>query len=145
MGYALFSQNKLALNSTKSTIELQQAQRMNQNLQLAADKSAFQMDLSSSEQAIAEDKQEVYEAFANEEITKDDKENLINELDNELKILQEETNRELRTLEVKEAALQMEIKSLDTQHDAIAKQLEAVEQAEGEGIEQSTPKFSGLS
>ena len=38
----------------------------------------------------------------------------------------------------------MEVKRLDTKITAVQKQLEAVEEAEGAGIDRATPKFSGI-
>ena len=38
----------------------------------------------------------------------------------------------------------MEVKHLDTQVTAVEKQLQAVEEAEGAGIDRATPKFKGV-
>ena len=45
---------------------------------------------------------------------------------------------------VKENAIEMEVKRLDTQVSALQKQLEAVEEAEGDAIKRATPKFKGV-
>ena len=56
----------------------------------------------------------------------------------------DDINREIYQVSVKENALEMEVKRLDTQVTALQKQLEAVEQAEGAAIDRATPKFAGL-
>ena len=53
-------------------------------------------------------------------------------------------NREIYLVSVKENAIEMQVKSLDTQVSAIQKQLEAVEEAEGSAIDRATPKFKGV-
>lgn len=64
----------------------------------------------------------------------------------ELKFAQEEEkiNRKLYEVSIKENAIEMEVKRLDTEVTAIQKQLEAIQEAEGQGIDKATPKFKGL-
>ena len=56
----------------------------------------------------------------------------------------DKVNREIYLVSVKENAVEMQVKSLDTQVSAIQKQLEAVEEAEGSAIDRATPKFKGV-
>ena len=53
-------------------------------------------------------------------------------------------NAQIQLTSIKENAIEMEVKRLDTKLTALQQQLEKVEEAEGKGIEKSTPKFSGL-
>lgn len=53
-------------------------------------------------------------------------------------------NRKIYLVSVKENAIEMEVKRLDTQISAIQQQLKAVEEAEGSAIERATPKFNGV-
>jgi len=64
----------------------------------------------------------------------------------EAKFKQEEDviNRQIYQVSIKENAIEMEVKRLDTKITAIQKQLEAVEEAEGAGIDRATPKFVGI-
>jgi len=64
----------------------------------------------------------------------------------EAKFKQEEDviNRQIYQVSIKENAIEMEVKRLDTKITAIQKQLEAVEEAEGAGIDRATPKFNGI-
>ena len=53
-------------------------------------------------------------------------------------------NREIYQISIKENAIEMEVKRLDTQVTALQKQLEATEQAEGGAVNRATPKFGGV-
>ena len=57
---------------------------------------------------------------------------------------QDSINRKIYLVSVKENAIEMEVKRLDTQISAIQQQLKAVEEAEGSAIERATPKFNGV-
>lgn len=56
----------------------------------------------------------------------------------------DEINREIYLVSVKENALEMEVKRLDTMVSSLQKQLEAVEEAESSAIDRATPKFNGV-
>ena len=53
-------------------------------------------------------------------------------------------NREIYQTGIKETAIEMEVKRLDTQITTLQKQLEAVEEAESAAIDRATPKFKGV-
>ncbi len=53
-------------------------------------------------------------------------------------------NREIYLVSIKEQAVEMQVKRLDTQISSLQKQLEAVEDAEGSAIDRATPKFKGV-
>lgn len=56
----------------------------------------------------------------------------------------DDINRQIYLVSVKENAIEMEVKRLDTQLSSLQKQLEAVEEAEGKAIDRATPKFNGV-
>ena len=56
----------------------------------------------------------------------------------------EKINNQIYENSIKENAIEMEVKRLDTKLTALQKQLEALKEAEGNGIEKITPKFQGL-
>ena len=56
----------------------------------------------------------------------------------------DDINRQIYLVAVKETAVEMEVKRLDTMVSALQKQLEAVEEAEGKAIDRATPKFNGV-
>ena len=56
----------------------------------------------------------------------------------------DDINRQIYLVGIKEAAVEMEVKRLDTMVSALQKQLEAVEEAEGKAIDRATPKFNGV-
>ena len=56
----------------------------------------------------------------------------------------DQINAQITLTSLKENALEMEVKRLDTKLTALQQQLEKIEDAEGKGIEGSTPQFSGI-
>ena len=68
----------------------------------------------------------------------------IKQIEKEQQAELDEINRKIYLVSVKENAIEMQVKSLDTQVSAIQKQLEAVEEAEGSAIDRATPKFKGV-
>ena len=68
----------------------------------------------------------------------------IKQLEKEQQAEIDKINRDIYLVSVKENAIEMQVKSLDTQVSAIQKQLEAVEEAEGSAIDRATPKFKGV-
>ena len=146
MGYALFAQRKLVLNNQISATELQQTQRSNEQYFLATQSSGLQQQLSSLLSSQALELEPLYEELAN---APDEKERArvqakIAEMQNNHKIEEEKINREIYQIGIKESAIEMEVKRLDTQITALTKQLEAVEEAEGAAIDRATPKFKGV-
>ena len=57
---------------------------------------------------------------------------------------QESINNQIYQVSVKENAIEMEVKRLDTMVTTLQQQLKAVEEAEGSAIERATPKFAGV-
>ena len=68
----------------------------------------------------------------------------INQKQAEFEAEVDQINREIYQVSVKENAIEMEVKRLDTMVTALQKQLEAVEEAEGSAIDRATPKFNGV-
>ena len=146
MGYALFAQRKLVLSNQISATELQQTQRSNEQYFLATQSSGLQQQLSSLLSSQALELEPLYEDLAN---APDEKERArvqaqIAEMQNNHKIEEEKINREIYQIGIKESAIEMEVKRLDTQITTLTKQLEAVEEAEGAAIDRATPKFKGV-
>ena len=146
MGYALFAQRKLVLNNQVNATELQQTQRSNEQYYLATESSSLQQQLSSLLSSQALELQPLYERLA-----KADDANQrakiqaeIADMQNEHKMEEEAINRKIYQTGIKETAIEMEVKRLDTQLTALTKQLEAVEEAESAAIDRATPKFKGL-
>lgn len=53
-------------------------------------------------------------------------------------------NRQIYTVSIKEQAVEMQVKRLDTQITTLQQQLESIEDAESDAIDRATPKFSGV-
>ena len=72
-------------------------------------------------------------------------------IDNKIKVIQQNfeseidsINAEIKLTSMKENAIEMEVKRLDTRLTALQQQMEKIEEAEGKGIEKAVPKFSGI-
>ncbi len=81
------------------------------------------------------------------DVLKEDREKTqyeIKQLEQKFKQEEDVINRQIYQVSIKENAIEMEVKRLDTKITAIQKQLEAVEEAEGAGIDRATPKFNGI-
>lgn len=68
----------------------------------------------------------------------------IKELESKFEAELADINNQIYVVSVKENAIEMEVKRLDTQLSSLQKQLEAIEEAESSGIDRSTPKFNGV-
>ena len=146
MGYALFAQRKLVLDQQLNSAQLQQTQRSNEQYALATQTLGLQQQLSSLQSAQALELAAEYEKLAEttDSQARDSINAQIQAMQNEQKAEQDNINREIYQVGVKEQAIELEVKRLDTMVTALQKQLEAVEEAEGQAIDRATPKFSGL-
>ena len=146
MGYALFAQRKLVLDSQLNAAQLQQTQRSNEQYQLATKTLSLQQQLSSLQAAQAFELQPLYAKLSSE--PNSDARASINadilEKQAEFKVEEDQINQQIYLTGVKENAIEMEVKRLDTQVTALQKQLEATEEAEGAAIDRANPKFKGV-
>ena len=146
MGYALFAQRKLVLDSQLNSAQLQQTQRSNEQFKLANDSMALKQELGSIQSSQALELADLYQELASAS-NDQQRQSIQGDIDS-LKLQHQaqidQVNRDIYTLGVKENSIEMEVKSLDTEVTALQKQLEGVEQAEGQGINRATPKFGGV-
>ena len=145
MGYALFAQRKLVLDSQLNSTQLQQTQRTNEQFALANDKLSLQQQLSSIEVSQAGELADLYDRLA--QADSDGRVSIQAQISAlELRHKQETAslNNDIYEVGIKESAIEMEVKALDTEVTVLQKQLEAVEEAEGKAIDRATPKFSGM-
>lgn len=68
----------------------------------------------------------------------------IHQIEQKFKAEEDVINRQIYQVSIKENAIEMEVKRIDTKVTAVQKQLEAVQEAEGSGIDRATPKFNGI-
>lgn len=146
MAYALFAQRKILLTGQLNMVSLQQTQRSNEQMLLATNTLSLQQQLTSMQSAQSLELADLYKELSSQ--TDEGKREQIN---GEIKARQAEfdaeiddINRDIYATNVKENAIEMEVKRLDTQVTALQKQLEAVEDAEGSAIDRATPKFKGV-
>ena len=170
MGYALFAQRKVQLTGNLNLVTLQQTQRSNEQYLLATQTVSLQQQMTSIQSAQSLELAELYELlansteegldedfdpdqdefsdFANELIDDDANREQINaaiqQKEAEFEAELDQMNRQIYLVSVKENAIEMEVKRLDTQVSSLQKQLEAVEEAEGSAIDRATPKFKGV-
>ncbi len=146
MAYALFASRKLVLDGQLNNAQLQQTQRSNEQYNLATRNQNLQQQLTSMNVSQSGELAELYEQLSN--ATNTDERNSINaqiqqkELEYEKEI--DDINRSIYEISIKENAIEMEVKRLDTQVTALQQQLQAVEEAEGAGIQRATPKYGGI-
>jgi len=154
MGYSLFSQNKLALQSSQNFVQLNQMQRSQQQQSLAANTVNLQSQVSQTNIEKASLLQQRYDELTlinREDYNSDDAyqnamqaiKDEISKLTQEYEIKQNQINAKISTVQAKEDAIDLEIKRLDTKLATLQKQYEAVEKAEGDAIDKATPKFNG--
>lgn len=159
MGYALFAQRKVELTGHVNSVSLQQTQRSNEQYLLATNTLSLQQQMSSMQSSQSLELADLYKQLANVSptsangTTKSD-EQISQEreaINANIKSRQasfdaqlDKLNREIYTVSVKENAVEMEVKRLDTQLSSLQKQLEAIEEAESSGIDKATPKFNGV-
>ena len=147
MAYALFAQRKLVLTGELNNLQLQQTQRSDEQYNLATQTLNLQQQMTSMNASQSNELAAEYEKLAEA-----DDENDRAAINAEIKSMEESfqseldaINRQIYLVSVKENAIEMEVKRLDTMVTTVQKQLEAVEEAEGSGIDRATPKFNGIS
>ena len=146
MGYALFAQRKVQLTGNINSVSLQQTQRSNEQYILATNTLSLQQQMSSMQAAQSLELADLYQQLASSDnSTARDRINAqIRQRQQEFNAELDDINREIYMVSVKENAIEMEVKRLDTQLSSLQKQLEAVEDAESNAIERATPKFNGV-
>ena len=160
MGYALFAQRKLVLNGQLNSAQLQQTQRSNEQYKLATQTLSLQQQMTSMTTSQSYELSQKYAELAQVGVNEDGSSNGNTHEQNEeerarinaeIKAIEQrnqaeldEINRQIYMVGIKETAVEMEVKRLDTMVSALQKQLEAVEEAEGKAIDRATPKFNGV-
>ena len=146
MGYALFAQRKIVLDGQLNSVQLQQTQRSNEQYALATQTLNLQQQLTSMNAAQSNELASLYGALASttNSNSRDSINAQIQQKQQEFQAEVDSINREIYQVSVKENAIEMEVKRLDTMVTALQQQLDAVEEAEGKAIERATPKFNGV-
>ena len=146
MGYALFAQRKIVLDGQLNNAQLQQTQRSNEQYALATQTLSLQQQLTSMNAAQSGELAELYGMLASttNSNSRDSINAQIRQKEQEFEAEIDSINREIYEVSVKENAIEMEVKRLDTMVTTLQQQLEAVEEAEGSAIDRATPKFNGV-
>lgn len=146
MGYALFAQRKLVLDGELNNAQLQQTQRSNEQYALATQTLSLQQQLTSMNASQSNELADLYGklASASNSSSRDSINAEIKQKEQEYEAEIDDINRQIYSVSVKENAIEMEVKRLDTMVTTLQKQLDAVEEAEGSAIDRATPKFNGV-
>ena len=146
MGYALFAQRKVELTGQMNIVSLQQTQRSNEQYLIATQTLTLNQQLTNMTAAQSSQLATLFGQLASAENSTDRERinNLINARQNDFERENQAINNRIYLTAVKEQAIELEVKRLDTQISSLEKQLKAVEDAEGNAIERATPKFKGV-
>ena len=146
MGYALFAQRKVVLDGRLNAAQLQQTQKSNEQYLLATESLGLSQQMTSQTAAQSGELAELYKKLSETESSsgRDSINNLIQQKQQEFKQENAAIDAQIYEVSAKEAAIEMEVKRLDTMVTALQQQLEAVEQAEGQAIKNATPKYNGV-
>ena len=146
MGYALFAQKKLVLTGLINSVQLQQTQRSDEQLRLSTNTLSLQSRVTNIQTGQSAELGTLYNALASAEDS-----NVRQSINDDIEARQKffdgeiaEINQQIYQTSIKENAIEMEVKRLDTKLTALQKQLEKIEEAEGNAIDKSTPNFKGL-
>ena len=129
-----------------NSVQLQQAQRADEQLRLAMQTTNLQNIISNLQSSQSSELAKLYNdlAQASDSTERENINELIIEKENFFDAEIKKINNQIYQNSIKENAIEMEVKRLDTKLAALQKQLEALKEAEGNGIEKITPKFQGL-
>lgn len=146
MSYALFAQKKLTLYGLIESVRLQQTQRADEQRALATRTLTLQSQVTNIQSSQSAQLGLLYNdlADADDSVTRQSINDKINEqqsmFDAEVAVI----NNLIYQTSIKENAIEMEVKRLDTEVSALQKELDAIEEAEGDAIDKATPKFKGV-
>ena len=145
-GYALLAHKKLVLSGLINSVQLQQTQRTDEQMRLSTNTLTLKSRLSNIQASQANELAKLYEQLSSSSNAYERAkiENKIKENEKYFKNEIDKMNQEILSTSIKENAIEMEVKRLDTKLTALKKQLEAIEKARSEDIENAIPKFNGL-
>jgi hypothetical protein len=145
MGYALFSQDKLVIQTQLNATQLQQTQRMDEQTRLATNKGDMEQMLSNYEMSKSEDLADLYDELvgAQNDQQRNQIQAEIQQFNLELEQETQEVQNDIYEISRKENIIEREVQHLNTLSEVYQQQLEAIKSAESAGIKNSIPKFSG--
>jgi len=145
MAYALFASRKLVLDGQLTNAQLQQTQRSNEQYNLATRETGLQEQLTSMNVSQSTELADLYDLLSSssDSASRDSVNAQIKEKEAEYESELDKINKKIYDVSIKEQAIEMEVKKLDTEVTTLQQQLSAVEQAESQGISNAIPKFGG--
>ena len=146
MAYALFAQKKLVLCGLLNSVQMQQTQRGDEQRRLATQSLSLKTKVSNIQIAQSNELADKYEALS-KTTDSTQRQSLSEDIQAlELKYQAEidAMNREVNKTSTIENLIEMEVKRLDTKVTALQKELESLQQAEGDAINKAVPQFKGI-
>ena len=145
MSYALFAARKQIIDSQLMCAQLQQTQRSNEQFALATDKSDLQQKVSALSSSFSGQVAELYKKLTStsDSSQRDSINAQISQKQAEMHQQIEEINTGIHEVSIKENAIELEVKRLNTVVSVLQNELNAIEQAEGNGIKNAIPKYAG--
>ncbi len=146
MGYALFAQEKRVVDAQLNCAQLQQTQRSDEQYKLATGELGLNQQMNSLTAAQSGELSQLYQQLA-QTSDSNERESINAEIAGKQEAYEQEVddiNRQIYEVSMQETAIELEVKRLDTQVTALQQRLQAIEQAEGQGIQTATPKFKGV-
>lgn len=146
MGYALFAKRKVQVTGQVNSVGLLQTQRSNEQYLLATNTLSLNQQLTSITAAQSGELAKLYAQLSSttDSGARESINNQIQAKQKEFEVQNANINNQIYLVEIKEQAIELEVKRLDTQISALQKQLEAIEQSESSAIDRATPKFKGV-
>ena len=146
MGYALFAQEKRVVDAQLNCAQLKQTQRSDEQYKLATNELGLNQKMNSLTASQSNELSKLYEDLSNatDSAERDSINAQIAAKEEEYEKEIDGINRDIYEVSMKETAIEMEVKKLDTQVTALQQRLQAIEQAEGQGVTTATPKFKGV-
>ena len=126
MGYALFAQRKLVLDGMVNSVQLQQTQRGDEQLRLSTNTLTLQSRVSNTQAGQAAELGDLYNQLASANDS-NERQSINNQIEARQRFFEQEIqtiNNQIYQTSVKENAIEMEVKRLDTKLTTLQKQLE---------------------
>lgn len=146
MGYAFLEQRREFLQAHINMLQVRQGQVSDIHLNLATQQGNLKQQMNSLTTGQALALKPYYEDLSDAE-SSDERESInaeIKAIEQEFKAEQDEINRQVYEIGIKEQVYDNEQKRLATQVEKESKELETLEQAVKTGVDNATPKFNGL-
>ena len=145
--YALFCNLNIMASENLNTTQLKRQLLDNQQQSLMNQETAVSMDLCTAKMNASKELSALYEKLADESLS-DAARSAINSqvqaIQNKLQLQEQSLNLQTQELGMQENGIESQSKSLESQITKLSKEIENIEDAEKDAIENATPQYKGL-